>query len=41
MEIGLPKEQGRVEILKIHTTKMYDYDKIAADVNLRVCVNIN
>lgn len=35
MEIGLPNEQGRVEILKIHTAKMYDYDKIAKDVDLK------
>lgn len=35
MEIGLPNEQGRVEILRIHTAKMYDYDKISKDVDLR------
>lgn len=36
MEIGLPNEHGRVQILKIHTAKMYDFDKIAGDVDIKV-----
>ncbi|XP_014250862.1 vesicle-fusing ATPase 1-like [Cimex lectularius] len=35
MEIGLPNEHGRVQILKIHTAKMFDYDKIARDVDIK------
>lgn len=35
MEIGLPNEHGRVQILKIHTAKMYDFDKIATDVDIK------
>lgn len=34
MEISLPDEHGRQQILKIHTTKMRDNGKMAADVNL-------
>ncbi|XP_014665665.1 PREDICTED: vesicle-fusing ATPase 2-like [Priapulus caudatus] len=34
MEIGLPAEDGRVQILKIHTAKMRENDKLAADVDL-------
>uniref|UniRef100_A0A146LHD2 Vesicle-fusing ATPase n=1 Tax=Lygus hesperus TaxID=30085 RepID=A0A146LHD2_LYGHE len=35
MEIGLPNEHGRVQILKIHTNKMYEFDKIAPDVDIK------
>jgi len=35
MEIGLPNEFGRLQILKIHTAKMEEYDKIAKDVDLK------
>ena len=34
MEIGLPDEAGRQQILKIHTAKMSDNGKLASDVNL-------
>lgn len=34
MEIGLPNEQGRLQILGIHTKRMRDYKKINPDVNL-------
>ncbi|EME81148.1 uncharacterized protein MYCFIDRAFT_49254 [Pseudocercospora fijiensis CIRAD86] len=34
MEISLPDEPGRQQILKIHTTKMRDNGKLASDVNL-------
>ncbi|KAF9696834.1 hypothetical protein EKO04_005579 [Ascochyta lentis] len=33
MEISLPDEQGRAQILKIHTTKMRKNDVLEADVN--------
>ncbi|KAI5645245.1 ATPase family associated with various cellular activities (AAA) domain-containing protein [Phthorimaea operculella] len=33
MEIGLPDEKGRVQILNIHTKRMREYKKIAEDVN--------
>ena len=36
MEIGLPSEPGRAQILKIHTARMRDNKKIAADVDLQV-----
>lgn len=35
MEISLPNEQGRVQILNIHTRLMRTYDKIAPDVDTR------
>ena len=35
MEISLPDEDGRRQILKIHTTKMRDNGKMAADVDLQ------
>lgn len=38
MEIGLPNENGRWEILKIHTAKMYQYEKISEDVDLKVTI---
>ena len=34
MEIGLPKENGRVQILNIHTHTMKDNKKLAGDVNI-------
>lgn len=34
MEIGLPDEKGRVQILKIHTSQMREHKKLAEDVNL-------
>ncbi len=33
MEIGLPNEPGRVQILNIHTRRMREYKKIDPDVN--------
>ncbi|KAF9814956.1 hypothetical protein SFRURICE_008767 [Spodoptera frugiperda] len=33
MEIGLPDENGRVQILNIHTKRMKEYKKIADDVD--------
>lgn len=35
MEIGLPDEDGRVQILNIHTALMRKYNKLAPDVNIR------
>ena len=34
MEIGLPDEPGRLQILKIHTAKLSRNKKLASDVNL-------
>ena len=36
MEIGLPSETCRAQILKIHTARMRDNKKIATDVDLMV-----
>ena len=36
MEIGLPNEQGRLQILHIHTNRMRDNKKMASDVDLKV-----
>lgn len=36
MEISLPDEHGRYQILNIHTTRMKDFKKIAHDVNMKV-----
>jgi vesicle-fusing ATPase len=33
-EISLPDEQGRAQILKIHTAKMRKNDVLASDVNV-------
>ena len=33
IEIGLPKESGRIQILNIHTRKMVENGKISKDVN--------
>ncbi|XP_027197089.2 vesicle-fusing ATPase 1-like [Dermatophagoides pteronyssinus] len=35
MEISLPNEEGRVQILNIHTSKMRQYKKVAPDVDIR------
>lgn len=35
MEISLPDEHGRFQILGIHTSRMRDYKKIAPDVDLK------
>lgn len=35
MEIGLPDEKGRVQILNIHTAKMRQYKLLATDVDLK------
>lgn len=34
LEINLPSESGRLDILKIHTAKMSKWDKLGHDVNL-------
>ena len=34
VEIGLPDEQGRLQILKIHTELMIKNDRLDTDVNL-------
>lgn len=36
MEIGLPNEQGRLQILNIHTSRMHQYKKINPDVDNKV-----
>nr|XP_050868928.1 vesicle-fusing ATPase 1-like [Vespula vulgaris] len=35
MEISLPDENGRLQILNIHTSRMKDYKKISPDVDLK------
>ncbi|XP_069674509.1 vesicle-fusing ATPase 1 [Periplaneta americana] len=35
MEIGLPNEQGRFQILNIHTSRMKEYKKINPDVDIK------
>lgn len=35
MEISLPDEHGRLQILNIHTSRMRDYKKISNDVDLK------
>lgn len=35
LEISLPDEEGRLQILKIHTSKMAESKKLAPDVNLQ------
>jgi vesicle-fusing ATPase len=34
IEIGLPKEEGRVQILNIHTAKMRSNGKLGKDVDI-------
>mmetsp|Transcript_13626 Transcript_13626/g.23339 ORF Transcript_13626/g.23339 Transcript_13626/m.23339 type:complete len:737 (+) Transcript_13626:205-2415(+) len=34
VEIGLPDEQGRLQILRIHTSRMREHDMLMTDVNL-------
>lgn len=34
IEIGLPDERGRVQILQIHSSKMKENSFLAADINL-------
>lgn len=36
MEISLPDEHGRHQILNIHTTRMKEFKKIADDVDMKV-----
>jgi ATP-dependent 26S proteasome regulatory subunit len=36
MEIGLPNEHGRHQILNIHTSRMKEYKKINPDVDIKV-----
>ena len=40
MEISLPDEDGRRQILKIHTTKMRENDKLAPDVDLQELAHV-
>merc|ERR1712025_17539 len=40
VEIGLPKENGRVQILNIHTNTMRTNGKLAADVDLAELANL-
>lgn len=35
MEIGLPDENGRIQILNIHTSKMRQHDLLAPDVDIK------
>ncbi|XP_047465443.1 vesicle-fusing ATPase-like isoform X1 [Mugil cephalus] len=35
MEIGLPDEKGRIQILHIHTAKMRQFDLLAKDVDIK------
>ncbi|XP_028286729.1 vesicle-fusing ATPase-like isoform X2 [Parambassis ranga] len=35
MEIGLPDEKGRIQILNIHTAKMRQYNLLATDVDIK------
>uniref|UniRef100_A0A665WC57 Vesicle-fusing ATPase n=1 Tax=Echeneis naucrates TaxID=173247 RepID=A0A665WC57_ECHNA len=35
MEIGLPDEKGRIQILHIHTAKMRQYNLISSDVDIK------
>lgn len=39
MEIGLPDEEGRFQILTIHTSEMRKHKKLSPDVDIRVRCN--
>lgn len=39
MEISLPDEKGRYQILQIHSSRMYENKKIAPDVDLQVRIS--
>jgi vesicle-fusing ATPase len=39
IEIGLPDEQGRVQILHIHCSKMKENSFLAANINLEELVS--
>jgi ATP-dependent 26S proteasome regulatory subunit len=39
MEIGLPNEGGRREILRIHTHNMRAHQKLSDDVSIEVSVD--
>lgn len=44
VEISLPNEEGRYQILEIHTARMKHFKKISSDVDLKVniqCSTIN
>lgn len=36
VEISLPNEEGRIQILEIHTARMKRFKKISSDVDLNV-----
>ncbi|ESN92582.1 hypothetical protein HELRODRAFT_189514 [Helobdella robusta] len=40
MEIGLPDENGRLQILNIHTKKLKDNNKLSADVSLQELASV-
>jgi vesicle-fusing ATPase len=40
IEIGLPKEEGRVQILNIHTAKMRSNGKLGKDVDIEELAKI-
>lgn len=37
VEISLPNEEGRFQILNIHTSRMKAFKKIDTDVDMKVC----
>lgn len=38
VEISLPNEEGRIQILEIHTARMKQFKKTSSDVDLNVSV---
>lgn len=40
MEIGLPDEKGRLQILNIHTSRMREHKKLNEDVDLKELAGI-
>lgn len=36
VEISLPNEEGRLQILDIHTARMKHFKKISSDIDLKV-----